>query len=144
MNVAVDANLVAALFLPLPYSAKAAAKVEEWERLGVGLLAPVLLEYELVTILRKAVVADLLAPGVAAEVVQCVADLEIRCLPPTSGLHRQALEWSERLGHSKSYDGHYLALASERQVELWTADRRLVNAALQAGADWVRWVGAGG
>jgi predicted nucleic acid-binding protein len=57
MSVVVDANLIAALVLPLPYSDQATRKITAWNRAGVELLAPLLLEYEVAAILRKAVVA---------------------------------------------------------------------------------------
>jgi len=44
--------------------------------------------------------------------------LNIRCLPPTPRLHEQALRWAHRLGHSKTYDAHYLAVAEQERVEL--------------------------
>jgi predicted nucleic acid-binding protein len=100
LKVAVDANLVVALVLPLPYSLQA-----------------------------------------THEAMHRILDLQIRCLPPTRELHDRALWWAERLGRNKTYDTHYVALAEQQQVELWTADRRLVNAAGQAGASWVRWMG---
>lgn len=141
MSVAVDANLIAALVLPLPYSDQATQGVTAWKRAGVALLAPLLLEYEMATILRKAVVARWLTPDLAVEAMAKVLALNIHRLPPTPNLHEQALRWAHRLGHSKAYDAHYLAVAEQEQVELWTADRRLANDARQAGAAWVRWIG---
>ncbi|HSR30541.1 MAG TPA: type II toxin-antitoxin system VapC family toxin [Anaerolineae bacterium] len=60
---------------------------------------------------------------------------------PPVHLHERALRWADRLGHSKAYDAHYLALAEQEGIELWTADRRLANGAQQAGAHWVHWIG---
>lgn len=138
MNVAVDANLVAALVLPLPYSEQAADKMAAWKRARIELHAPLLLEYELASILRKAVVADLMTTDAAAEVMRGFSALNVHVWPPTIALHTKALRWAERLGQSKAYDAHYLALAEELGVELWTADRRLVHCARQAGATWIR------
>jgi predicted nucleic acid-binding protein len=144
MNAVIDANLVVAMALPLPYSGQAAAKITTWKRAGTALLAPLLLEYELSAILRKAVVAGLLAPDVAWEAMRIILDLHIECLPPTPELHRRALYWADRLGQAKTYDAHYLAVAEQQQAELWTADRRLVNCAHQAGVTWLHWIGEGG
>ena len=143
LRVAVDANLVVALVLPLPYSAQATNKVVGWQRAATDLLAPWLLEYEVSAVLRRAVVADLLTSAAACEAMRSILDLQVHCLPPTPGLHERALSWAERLGHSKTYDAHYVALAEQQQVELWTADHRLVNAARQAGLTWLRWIGEG-
>ena len=141
LKVAVDANLVVALVLPLPYSLQATDRMVRWQRAATELLAPWLLEYEVSAVLRKAVAAGLLSSEAAHEAMHRILDLQIRCLPPTRELHDRALWWAERLGRNKTYDTHYVALAEQQQVELWTADRRLVNAAGQAGASWVRWMG---
>jgi predicted nucleic acid-binding protein len=141
MSAVIDANLIAALVLPLPYSEQATNKIVAWKRAGLELLAPVLLEYEIAAVLRKAVVAQWLTTDLALEAIGMVLTLNIQCLAPTAHLHERALRWAERLGHSKAYDAHYLALAEQEGIELWTADRRLANGAQQAGAHWVHWIG---
>lgn len=141
MSAVIDANLVAAIVLPLPYSDQATHRITAWKRAGVGLLAPLLLEYEVAAILRKAVVARWLTTGAAVEAMGHILTLNIQCFPPTANLHAQALRWAHRLGGSKTYDAHYLALAEQEGAELWTADRRLANGARQAGIPWVHWIG---
>ena len=54
---------------------------------------------------------------------------------------RAAYAWAERLGQSRAYDAQYLAVAEQEGLELWTADRRLVRNAEQAGVRWVRRIG---
>ena len=141
MSVVVDANLVAALALPLPYSEQATAKMLAWKQAGVELHAPLLLEYELASILRKAVVVGLMTTEDAAQTMRRLLALNIESRPPTAGLHERALRWAELLGQSKAYDTQYLALAEEFRAELWTADRRLARGAQQAGMDRVQWIG---
>jgi predicted nucleic acid-binding protein len=141
VSAVIDANLVAALVLPLPYSDQATQRITAWKRTGVGLLAPLLLEYEMAATLRQAVVARWLTTDVAVEAMGQILALNVQCFPPTPHLHEQALRWAHRLGGSKTYDAHYLALAEQEGVELWTADRRLANGARQAGAPWVHWIG---
>jgi len=141
MSAVIDANLIAALVVPLPYSDQATQKIVAWRRAGVELLAPVLLEYEITAILRKAVVAQWLTTDLAVEAIGEILTLNIQCLAPTAHLHERALRWAERLGHSKAYDAQYLALAEQEGIELWTADRRLASGAQQAGAHWVHCIG---
>jgi predicted nucleic acid-binding protein len=141
MRVIVDANLVAALALPLPYSEQASNKMATWKRTGVELHAPLLLEYELASIVRKAVVVEWMTTGAAVEALHGFSALNIHLWSPTAALDESALRWAERLGQSKAYDAHYLALAEELQAELWTADRRMARGAQQAGSGWVCWVG---
>ncbi len=144
MNVVVDANLIVALVLPLPYSDLATERVAAWKRARTELLAPLLLEYEVSAVLRKAVAAGLLSTDAAREAMHRILDLRVQCLPPTRDLHGSALQWAERLGHTKTYDAHYVALAEQQQAELWTADRRLVSIARQAGVTWLHWIGEEG
>jgi predicted nucleic acid-binding protein len=141
VKVVVDANVVAALVLPLPYSDLAMRRFSAWQQAGAALLAPTLLEYEVAAVLRKAVVLGWLDAEAAAEVMAKILDLHVQCTPPTLDLHQRALQWADRLGQTQAYDGHYLALAEQQHAELWSADRRLVNGARQAGVPWVRWLG---
>ena len=141
MSFVIDANLVAAVVLPLPYSDQATQRIMEWKRAGLELLAPVLFEYEIAAVLRKAVVAQWLTTDLTVEAMDRILALDVRCLAPTAHLHEQALRWADRLGHSKTYDAHYLALAEQQGIDLWTADSRLTNTARQAGAPWVHWIG---
>ena len=140
MSAVIDANLIAALVLPLSYSDGATEKIIAWKRTGGELLAPTLLEYELTAVLRKAVVAGWLNTDLVIEAMDKILALDIQCVPPTADLHERALRWADRLGHSKAYDAQYMALAEQEGLELWTADRRLANGAQQAGAHWVHWI----
>jgi predicted nucleic acid-binding protein len=141
MRIVVDANLIAALILPLPYSEQAADKMAAWKSIGVELHAPSLLEYELASILRRAIVVGLMTTGAATEAMRGFSALNVHVWSPTVALHTNALQWAENLGQSKAYDAQYLALAEGIGAELWTADRRLARGAQQAGVGWVHWIG---
>ncbi len=143
MSVVVDANLVAAIILPLPYSEASGEKMAVWKQTGETILAPVLWEYELVTALRRAMLHGLLNPDQASGALHQVVILSVHSVPPSESLHQRALAWAEQLGQSRAYDSQYLALAEELGATLWTGDRRLANGASQLGIDWVRWVGEG-
>ena len=141
MRVVLDANVVAALIIPLPYSDQAARRMKHWQDTETELLAPTLLEYEMVTVLRKAVVAEMIPADQAAGAIDSLLDLNIATLAPTRSLHDLALRWSDRLNQKVAYDAQYLALAEQLGIGLWTADRRLVNGAHRVGATWVHWIG---
>jgi predicted nucleic acid-binding protein len=141
VKVVVDANLVAALFLPLPYSVQAMEKMNIWEEDQVELLAPSLLEYEIGCVLRKASSMSMMDEEIALLTIKRFYALNIECLPPNLETHRLAFTWAARIGQSKAYDGYYLAVAELNQAEFWTADHRLANSTRSHKASWVRWIG---
>jgi predicted nucleic acid-binding protein len=140
VSVVVDANLIVALILPLPYSGTARGKMAEWKIAGETILAPVLWEYELVSALRRAIVYKLLKFEQIAEILHQVMLLNVQSAPPSENLHQRALDWADQLGQTRAYDAQYLALAEQTGSELWTGDKRLVNGAASLGVNWVRWV----
>ncbi len=141
MRIVLDANIVAALIIPLPYSDQAAHRMMGWQETGTGLYAPTLLEYEMVTVLRKAVVTEMITADEAADAITDLLDLSIETVAPTQSLHDHALRWAEQLNQSVAYDAQYLALAEQLGVGFWTADQRLADRARQMGATWVHWIG---
>ncbi|MBI5304230.1 MAG: hypothetical protein HY868_19010 [Chloroflexi bacterium] len=62
--------------------------------------------------------------------------LGIQQIPPTLELHRQALEWANRIHQVVAYDAAYLALAESLDAEFWTTAARLAESARKAGAKW--------
>jgi predicted nucleic acid-binding protein len=134
----VDAGVVLALLLPLPFSDRAAAEVRSLCEAREELFAPALLEYEVCSAIRRAVARKIIDDSEAGRALDRIQALRIRPITPASSLHARALSWATRLGHTKAYDAHYLALAEEMKCPLLTADLRLVRAARALGADWVR------
>jgi predicted nucleic acid-binding protein len=141
LSIVVDANLVVAQFFPLPYSMQVSDRLDAWRRDKVDLLSPTLLQYEVNNALHRLWVAGLVLGPEAAAALQDLQSLNVRYIPPDSELHERAWYWTDRLNHSKTYDAQYLALAELERANFWTADRRLVNGARQAGVDWVHWIG---
>ncbi|MCW5852239.1 MAG: type II toxin-antitoxin system VapC family toxin [Anaerolineae bacterium] len=132
-----DSNICAALVLPLPYSNQAFTYINAWKTAKDELIVPMLWEYEMVTILRKAVFGKVLRPDQARDSLQRVFALNPTRIAPTLELHKQAMEWAVRLNQASAYDAHYLAGAEAMNAEFWTADARLYSRAQQLGLDWV-------
>lgn len=141
MTIVIDTNLLVAPSLPLPYGELAARRILSWRIEEQRLIAPVLMEYELTTLLRKAVFHGWMDTITAANTLRDLLLAGPELIGPDVGLDQDALHWAQRVGQSKAYDSQYLALAAREGAPLWTADRRLAQAARGAGLDWVNWIG---
>ena len=143
MNYVVDANLSIALVLvDIPYSDQAQTLWERWAASGANIFAPDLWAYEVTSTLRKAMVIMDISLAQAQVRLETLTQLGVRLVPPTSALDQLALRWAHRLDQTVAYDAHYLALSEILGCDLWTADRRLVEAArARAGVEWIHWVG---
>jgi len=141
VSVVLDANLVVALLLPLPYSSQVWAHYSSWRQDEAELLAPTLLQYEANAALYRSLTAGWISRHDARTALEEMQALRIHYLAPSPELHIRTWYWADRLNHSKTYDAQYVALAELERADFWTADRRLVNRARQAGAGWVHWIG---
>ena len=141
MTTVVDSNIIASLFLPASYSAQASDLMKSWDDAEERLIAPTLFEYEMATIVRRSVITGQLQKGQAPDVLARLLNSRVETIPPSATLHRDALRLAERIGQSKTYDAHYLALAAREDAPFWTADKRLANAAQAAGLTGVHWIG---
>ena len=141
MTVVVDANLAVGVAISEQYTPQIIEKFTAWRKEDEHLIAPNLLEYEVVSALQRAISLNLLARQEAERVLRIIFQLGIELVYPTQEVRLDAIRWAERISQSKAYDAQYLALASRENAPLWTADRRLANAAQATGATWVHWIG---
>jgi predicted nucleic acid-binding protein len=137
----VDAGVILALVLPLPFSDQAAARIRSARLAREELYAPALLEYEVCSTLRRAVARRILTEDEAATALDLIAAIRVRPITPASSLHARALSWAARLKHTKAYDAQYLALAEEMGCVLLTTDGHLAHSAWGLGATWVEALG---
>jgi predicted nucleic acid-binding protein len=123
-----------------PYSPQIAGLFSAWQQIGEQLMAPSLLEYEVTSALRRAVTLGISDQQLAEKTLRLTSGMGIELVPPSLELDISALYWADRIDQSQAHDTQYLALASRENAPLWTADRRLVNAARDAGFLWIRWI----
>ena len=135
MPLVVDASLVFRLLVPNAHQARLRDQMDQWRQTEDRLAAPSLWLYELASALVKAVHFDQLTEGEARRALRLVHGFPIDLITPDRQLTEAAFDWSLRLQRANAYDSFYLALAEALGSELWTADRRLVNAAQQK---WVK------
>ncbi len=140
-RIVVDANLCIALIIPLAYSDPAAKQWLFWEMNRVQMYAPLLWEYEVVSALRKAIIAGLISKKKTESAFQRLLILGVERIIPDVDLHRSALRWAEYVNQPVAYDSQYLALAETLEADFWTADRRLIDSLKSRKLTWLHWIG---
>jgi predicted nucleic acid-binding protein len=127
--VCVDASFVVALLTPEAHSERAERLWAGWLRTGTPIFAPVLLAFEVTSVLRKKVQRGLLSqePGRAALETFVELSDSLELIAPDD-LHRRAWELASENRQPNLYDSYYVALAELLDCALWTADERLRRA----------------
>ena len=117
-DVIIDANVAAALLLDLAYSRSAREAVSDVQRI----IAPDLLVHEFTNALWRLVASGKMTKDFAH---QALSGLDTLVSEFIAGQHiaHDALRIAIELAHP-GYDCFYLALASDRDATLLTADRR--------------------
>jgi predicted nucleic acid-binding protein len=138
-QVCVDASLALKWFIPVQRDIVADMLLEKWTRDGEELIGPPLFDAEVTSTLRLNVFAKGIPPGEGEVAFQFFRDLNVHIVNP-AGLQPVAWELAKKYDLPRAYDMQYLAVAELSDCELWTADKRLVNA-LQGQNKRVHWVG---
>lgn len=97
--------------------------------------------YEVITVMRKAVIAKIISPDDASKALDLIFALNIQLIPLTPQLYQATFAWADRLNQSQAYDAAYLAVAEQLSAEFWTADKRLADRAKQLKLGWVHQIG---
>jgi predicted nucleic acid-binding protein len=134
----VDASLTFRLVVPNADQPAVRSRVDEWIQNGGALAAPSLWLYEMTSALLKAVHLGDLDDAEGRRGLRLVHAFPVDLILPDARLSEAAYSWGRRLRRANAYDAYYLALAQALGCALWTADRRLANAASQP---WVQHVG---
>ena len=112
---------------------------ESWVKDETNLVAPSLLFYEVTNGLYQQERNNTLSPEAIWQSLEYSLDLPIT-LVNEKNLHMRAREIAVQYNLPATYDAHYLALAEWMDIELWTADMRLVKAVKSFDLDWVKGV----
>lgn len=133
--VCVDANIVVRLVLFADDKIQALWK--NWVLDEGRFVAPSLLHYEVVNSLHQYQKHGLISSETLEHALEVALALPVD-LVEDEQIHRRALLLAARYGLPAAYDAHYLALAEWMDIELWTADSRLVNALKPFKLNWVK------
>lgn len=134
----IDASLALKLVLPNPLRNICRVLITRLISEGVELVAPALWAYETTSTLCKAVHFGQLTADEARSVLLQLTELNVRLVSPDDTQNRHAFEWTVQLNRAAAYGSYYLALAEALGCDVWTADRRLLEA---VDLPWVRGVG---
>jgi predicted nucleic acid-binding protein len=135
MPLVIDASLAYRLIVPSRDREKLRSLMDQWLHAQHPFAAPSLWLYELTSALVKSAHFGELSEDDAHRALQSMQAFPIELVMPSPVLTEAAFAWSLRLQRTNAYDAFYLALAEALGCELWTADRRLVNA---VGQEWVK------
>jgi predicted nucleic acid-binding protein len=113
---------------------------QSWVDDEVRLVAPTLLFYEVTNGLYQQQRNKVLSPETIWKSLELALDLPIN-LVNEANLHLRAREIAMQFNLPAAYDAHYLALAEWMQIDLWTADMRLINTLKPFKVKWVKGVG---
>lgn len=136
-QVCVDASLVVSGLMPEEQSQHVEALWTRWQRDQIFPFGPPLLYAEVTSVLRQAVFLGRLTPEQGELAFGIFCDLGI-AISTRTDLHLLAWELAKAHNRPRAYDCMYLAAAQAEGCDLWTGDRRLVNA---VNLPWVRWLG---
>lgn len=135
-TVCVDASVILRYVLQ-PENESIQNLWQSWIADEMSLVAPSLLFYEVTNALYQQQRNKVLSAEAIWETLELSLDLPIT-LVNEKNLHLKAREIAMRFNLPATYDAHYLALAEWMDVDLWTADMRLVNTLKPFKVKWVK------
>jgi predicted nucleic acid-binding protein len=142
--IVIDASVTIWTLLPAMAPVDTFSRLIAWRQADAELHAPSLWLAECASAIRRYVHTGMITPDEGHTAIDDLIALDVDVAPMTDLHCRAAYTWAERLGHSRAYDGFYLALADGLGAPFYTGDKRLANGAQQLGLSWVQWIGVPG
>lgn len=138
-QVCVDASLALKLVLAETDSERAHILWKSWIDSDTEIFAPAHFAFETTSVIRNHVFRGLIGPEAGKQAFDALHAQPI-ALVSSQILNVRAWELAEQFNRPTAYDVYYVALAESLDCDLWTADRRLVNAVSRT-FGWVKWLG---
>ncbi len=133
----IDASFAFRLLLPGQHQQYCQNLVSKWHRENYELCAPTLWSYEITSALCKMIHFGQITQNEGQQALTLTKKLNVKLFSPDDTQIALAFDWTIKLNRAAAYDSFYLALAKTLDSELWTADKRLFNA---AGVSWAHLV----
>ncbi len=137
----IDANVAVWAVLPKIAVVSTVGRLAQWSQQQQPIIVPNFWVAETTSVVRQLIYSKAISVEQGQTALNDLFALEVEIIPLTLELCHRALVWATHFQQSKVYDSLYVALAEQRQAELWTGDKRLVNRARQLKLEWVHWVG---
>ena len=138
MTVVVDANIAVKWVAQEFDSAEAVSLYRDWTERAELLIAPPIFRPEVTNVLHQKIRRGELGLDTALEALEAIHDAV--SIHEPAGLYADALSIAQAIDVGATYDPLYLALAEAERCDLWTADKRFVQA-VGYRSSRVRWLG---
>ena len=136
-QVCADASLVLMLLLPHDLTPQVEDLWRGWIEADVEIVAPPMFFAEVASVLRESVYFGRILAEEGEDAFSAFMSLGVRAMDAPD-LQPRAWTMAKQHNRPRAYDAQYLAVAATLGCELWTGDRRLVNA---VDVPWLKWVG---
>jgi predicted nucleic acid-binding protein len=126
-RVCVDASLALTWLLSIEEDEIADKLRRQWQKDKVKLICPPVFHAEVTSVLREEVFFKRLSAAEGEEAFSLYADIPVAVIADMA-IYRTAWELAKKYNLPRTYDMQYLAVAELTDCELWTLDKKLVNA----------------
>lgn len=127
--VVVDASIVVKLLVDEPNTRQVEDLARSWRLDGLRVVAPYFMPVEVTNAIYRKARMQLISMEEATRIVANLWDLGVQ-FRQSQELHLRAIGLAAGLQQNAVYDAHYLALSESLDCDLWTADKRFHQAAV--------------
>lgn len=127
-QIVVDASFLLKLFLPEKKSEKTQEHWKIWIEKSIEVVAPTLIIFEVLSVIRNKTFRGILEEGDASEIIRQINNLQLTLIY-NEDLLNLSWEIGSILKTPALHDCFYIALSKFLNVPLWTADSKLYNIA---------------
>jgi len=138
--VCVDASVALLWLVYEPLTSTARLLRRHCREQDVLMIAPPLFRPEVTSTIRRWLFTGKVTEDYARDSIRRSLQFPVSLTEAGDALQLRAFDIATLLNRPRAYDSQYLALAEFNQCQLWTADKRFVNAA-QRTFPRVRWLG---